>query len=88
MQKRSKIKGIIKPDLKVSMKEARIERKRVKMLKPQLLSEKKCLEKRQNVVEEIFEDVDVKNDEFIQKNTHQQNNHYHQTMKKKRFLQT
>ena len=35
------------------MKAARIERQRVKMLKPQLLSEKKCLEKRQSVVEDI-----------------------------------
>ena len=32
-------------DLRVSMKAARIERKIVKMLKTQLLSEKKCLEK-------------------------------------------
>ena len=42
MHKKSKIKGIIKSDLTVSMKEARIERQRVKMLKPQLLLEKKC----------------------------------------------
>ena len=32
------------------------------MLKPQLLSEKKCLEKRQSVVGDIFKDVNVKND--------------------------
>ena len=62
MHKRSKIKDTIKPDLTVSIKAARIERQRVKMLKPQLLSEKKCLEKRQSVVGEIFKDVDVKND--------------------------
>ena len=42
MHKRSKIKVTIKPDLTVSMKEARIERQIVKMLKPQLLSENKC----------------------------------------------
>ena len=34
MHKRTKIKDAIKPDLTVSMKEARIERQRVKMLKP------------------------------------------------------
>ena len=41
MHKRSKVKDTIKPDLTISMKAARIERQRVKMLKPQLLSEKK-----------------------------------------------
>ena len=45
MQKRSKTKDTIKPDLTVSMKAARIERQRVKMLKPQLLSDKKWEEK-------------------------------------------
>ena len=44
------------------MKAARIERQRVKMLKPQLLSEKKWAEKRQSAVEEIFKDVDANND--------------------------
>ena len=62
MHKRSKIKDTVNPDLTVSMKAARIERQRVNMLKPQLLSEKKCKEKRQNVVEDIFKDVDVNND--------------------------
>ena len=62
MHKRSKIKDTIKPDLTVSMKAARLERKRVKMLKPQLLSEKKFKEKRQSAVEEIFKDVDADND--------------------------
>ena len=38
MHKRSKIKDTIKPDLTVSLKAARIERQRVKMLKQQLLS--------------------------------------------------
>ena len=32
------------------------------MLKPQSLSEKKCLEKRQSTVEDIFKGIDVKND--------------------------
>ena len=62
MHKRSKIEDTIKPDLTVSMKAARIERQRVKMLKPQLLSEKKWAEKRQSAVEEIFKDVDVNNE--------------------------
>ena len=62
MHKRSKIKDTIKPDLTVSMKAARIERQRVKMLKPQLLSEKKFKDKRQSVVEEIFKDVETNND--------------------------
>ena len=62
MHKRSKTKDTIKPDLTVSMKAARIERQRVKMLKPQLLFEKKWAEKRQSAVEEIFKDVDVNND--------------------------
>ena len=44
------------------MKAARIERQRVKMLKPQLLSEKKFNKKRQSAVEEIFKDVDANND--------------------------
>ena len=44
------------------MKAARIERQRVKMLKSQLLSEKKWEEKRQSTVEEIFKDVDANND--------------------------
>ena len=61
MQKRSKIKDTIKPDLAVSMKAARIERQRVKKFKPQLLSEKKCKEKK-SAVEEIFKDVDANND--------------------------
>ena len=46
MHKRSKTKDTIKPDLTVSMKAARIERQRVKMLKSQLLSEKKWAEKK------------------------------------------
>ena len=50
MHKRSKTKDTIKPDLTVSMKAARIERQRVKILKPQLLSEKKLAEKRQSAV--------------------------------------
>ena len=62
MHKRSKIRDTIKPDLTVSMKAARIERQRVKMLKPQLLSEKKFKEKRQSAVEEIFKDVDANDD--------------------------
>ena len=62
MHKRSKIEDTIKPDLTVRMKAARIERQRVKMLKPQLLSEKKWAEKRQSAVEEIFKDVDVNNE--------------------------
>ena len=44
------------------MKAARIERQRVKMLKLQLLSEKKWAEKRQSAVEEILKDVDANND--------------------------
>ena len=32
------------------------------MLKPQLLSEKKCKEKRHSAVEDIFKDVDANND--------------------------
>ena len=44
------------------MKAAIIERQRVKMLKPQLFSEKKCKEKRQSAVEDIFKDVDANND--------------------------
>ena len=62
MHKRSKIKDTVKPDLAVSMKAARIERQRVKMFKPQLFSEKKCKEKRQSAVEDIFKDVDANND--------------------------
>ena len=62
MHKRSKIKDTIKPDLTVSMKATRIEIQRVKMLKPQLHSEKKFKEKRQSTVEEIFKDVDANND--------------------------
>ena len=45
MHKISKIKDAIKPDLTVSMKAAKIEKQRVKILKPQLLSEKKFKEK-------------------------------------------
>ena len=45
MHKRSKITATIKLDLTVCMKAARIERQRVKMLKPQLLSEKKFIKK-------------------------------------------
>ena len=41
MNKRSKIKDTIKPDLSVSMKAARIERQKAKMLEPQLFSENK-----------------------------------------------
>ena len=59
---RSKIKDTIKPDLTVSIKAARIERQRVKMLKPQLLSEKKFKERRKSAVEDIFKDVDANND--------------------------
>ena len=44
------------------MKAVRIERQKVKMFQPQLLSEKKCKEKRQSLVEETFKDVDAKND--------------------------
>ena len=62
MHKRSKTKDTIKPDLTVSMKAARIERQRVKMFKPQLISEKKFKEKRQSAVEEIFKNVDANND--------------------------
>ena len=62
MHKISKIKYTIKPDLTVSMKAARIERQRVKMLKQQLLSEKKLKEKRQSTVEDIFKDIDANND--------------------------
>ena len=62
MHKRSKIKDTIKPDLTVSIKAARIERQRVKMLKPQLLSEKKFKERRQSAVEDIFKDVDANSD--------------------------
>ena len=62
MHKRSRIKDTINPDLTVSMKAARIERQRVKMLKPQLLSEKKCKDKRQSAVEDIFKDIDANND--------------------------
>ena len=40
MHKRSKNKATIKLDLTVIMKEARIKRQRVKILKSQLLSEK------------------------------------------------
>ena len=32
------------------------------MLKPQLFSEKKCIEKRQSAVEDIFKDVDANNE--------------------------
>ena len=46
MNKRSKIKDTIKPDLKVSLKEAKIERQRVNMLKPQLLSVKEMKRKK------------------------------------------
>ena len=47
IQKRSKKnEDTIKPDLIVTMKAARIERQRVKIFKLQLLSEKKCAEKR------------------------------------------
>ena len=45
MHKRSKIKDAIKPDLTLSMKTARIERQRVKMLKPQLHSGKNSKKK-------------------------------------------
>ena len=62
MHKRSKTKDTIKSDLTVSIKAARIERQRVKMLKPQLLSEKKWEEKRQSAVEEIFKNVNANND--------------------------
>ena len=62
MHKRSKIKDAILPDLTVSIKATKIERQRVKMLKPQLLSEKICKEKRQNAVEVLFKDVDANSD--------------------------
>ena len=45
MHKRSIIKDRINLDLTVSMKATRIERQRLKMLKLQLLSEKKCIKK-------------------------------------------
>ena len=45
MHKRSKIKTTIMLDLTVCVKAARIERQRVKMLKPQLLSERNSLKK-------------------------------------------
>ena len=45
MHKISKIKDRINLDLTVSMKATRIERQRLKTLKPQLLSEKKCIKK-------------------------------------------
>ena len=61
MHKRYKIKDKIKPDLTVSMKVARIERRRVKMLKPQLLSLKNA-KKRQSAVEDIFIDANDNND--------------------------
>ena len=62
MQKRSKNKDIIKPNLTVSMKADRLEIQRIKMLKSQLLSEKKCLEKRQSEIEDIIKEVDFKSD--------------------------
>ena len=43
MHKRSKNKDTIILGLSVSMKATRIEKQRIKMLEPQLLSENKCL---------------------------------------------
>ena len=62
MHKRSKSKNKIKPDLMVNIKAARIKCKRVKMIKSQLSFRKEMLRKRQSTVEDIFKDVDVKND--------------------------
>ena len=62
IQKRFKIEDTIKPDQTVSMKAARIKWQRVKILKPQLLCEKKCKEKRHSSVEDILKDVDANNE--------------------------
>ena len=71
------------------MKEARIERQRDKMLKPQLLSEKKCLEKKTKCSWRNIQRCWCQKWCSINlKNTHQQKNPYHQTLKKEKFLQT
>ena len=84
MNKRSKIKDTIKHDLSVSMKAARIERQKAKMLKPQLFSENKRKKKDTVQLKIYLKILILIIMYYIQKNIHHQKNPYHQTLKKKR----